>query len=310
MPPSIVTSQNGNPLLRTTAASQPSSQKLAARGNANATLDRKQPSNSLLGESSSAIQNRRREDETINNSDEAPAASQAAATTPTDAAANPLLNSTALMSPYGGGGMYGGGMYGSMYGGGGMMMPPMLGGPLSGLNQFLFGVQTVLFSLGQAVQIVGMNTQAFQQLLESATTMLDHALATYRDMRALEQQSREGESEEDMKRRRRLKALRWAMIVGVTYMGYRFIRRILRARLRRKLLLAAAHGGSYNPAGATNYSGAAYNSHAVVPPSYGSGYAGGGMMSPYNPAGYHGSGGYSYPTPGMGMNPYGGAGYY
>jgi hypothetical protein len=39
-------------------------------------------------------------------------------------------------------------MYGmSPYGG----MPPS--GPLSGLNQFLFGVQNVVFSLGQAVQV-------------------------------------------------------------------------------------------------------------------------------------------------------------
>ena len=48
-----------------------------------------------------------------------------------------------------GGGMYGGGMYGmSPYGGG---IPPP--GPLSGVNQLLFSVQNVVFSLGQAVQV-------------------------------------------------------------------------------------------------------------------------------------------------------------
>lgn len=62
-------------------------------------------------------------------------------------------------------GMYGAasGMYGGMNsmmfggGGGGMMGSPyyggMMGGPLSGLNQMLFSVQSVIFSLGQAVQV-------------------------------------------------------------------------------------------------------------------------------------------------------------
>jgi len=52
------------------------------------------------------------------------------------------------MSPYGGLGMYGGmGMYG-----GGMMMGGGAG-PFSGLNNFLFGFQSVVFSLGQAMQV-------------------------------------------------------------------------------------------------------------------------------------------------------------
>jgi hypothetical protein len=51
-------------------------------------------------------------------------------------------------SMYGmGGSMYGAGMMGSPYYGGGMM------GPMTSLNQFLFSVQSVIFSLGQAVQV-------------------------------------------------------------------------------------------------------------------------------------------------------------
>ena len=56
-------------------------------------------------------------------------------------------------------GMYGGGMNSMMFGGGGGMMGSpyygggMMGGPLSGLNQMLFSVQSVIFSLGQAVQV-------------------------------------------------------------------------------------------------------------------------------------------------------------
>ena len=66
-----------------------------------------------------------------------------------------------------GGGMYGSpygmGVYGSPYGMGGLgyggMGMGMLGyggaagGPLSGLNKFLFGFQNVVFSLGQAMQV-------------------------------------------------------------------------------------------------------------------------------------------------------------
>ena len=52
--------------------------------------------------------------------------------------------------------MYGGGMYRmSPYGGG---IPPP--GLLSGVNQFLFIVQNVVFSLGQAVQVSVVNRKA------------------------------------------------------------------------------------------------------------------------------------------------------
>jgi hypothetical protein len=74
----------------------------------------------------------------------------------TDGATFPITNSSSL---YGGAGLYGGGMYGGGLYGGGMYGIPSFGGgipppgPLSGLNQFLFGVQNVVFSLGQAVQV-------------------------------------------------------------------------------------------------------------------------------------------------------------
>ena len=74
-----------------------------------------------------------------------------------------------------------------------------------------------------------MNTQALHQLLDTATTMFDHALVTFKEMRTLDTSITE--TEEDKKRRRRLKALRWAMIMGFAYGGYRLIRRMIRRRM-------------------------------------------------------------------------------
>jgi hypothetical protein len=214
---------------------------------------------------------------------------------------------------YGGGGMggisgmYGGGGMGGMYGGGGMGMGmsgmgmggmgmggmgmgmPM-GGPLSNLNQFLFGIQNVLSSLGQAVQIVGMNTQAVKQLLEAAAAMFDHAVASYSEMRVMEAAAGEFESEEDKKRRRRLRALRWAMVTAATYAGYKCIKWLFsssRRRHQRPMLEgqpSTAMGGysaPYRP-----YSSDPYAQQPAHNGSYGS--------SPYGGGYSYGSGGYGY----------------
>ena len=82
-----------------------------------------------------------------------------------------------------------------------------------------------------------MNTQAIQQLLDTASTMLDHAMKTYKEMRALEARNNELESEEDKKQRRRLRALRWMMIATVTYAGYRVIKLAFRRRKQREYIL-------------------------------------------------------------------------
>jgi hypothetical protein len=88
-----------------------------------------------------------------------------------------------MMTPYGGmGGMYGmGGMgLGGMYGmgmGGGMGMGMGMGSQwLMSFNQLLFGIQSVVFSLGQAVQIVGMNAQQIRHVYESVKGMVENAL--------------------------------------------------------------------------------------------------------------------------------------
>jgi hypothetical protein len=166
--------------------------------------------------------------------------------------------------------LYGGSPYGIMSSGMGAV-----GGPFNGLNQFLFGVQSMLFSLSQAIQIVGMNTHTFNQIFESATSMFDHAIETFHEMRAIEVASRENETDEMKKRRRRLRTLRWALVTAVTVAGYKIIRRLL-ARPRRPPALL--HGAPYHFSGGQQ-SIASYPTHPYS------------QQQPPNP--YAGAGGYS-----------------
>eukprot|EP00539_Tryblionella_compressa_P004261 CAMPEP_0178746334 /NCGR_PEP_ID=MMETSP0744-20121128/7755_1 /TAXON_ID=913974 /ORGANISM="Nitzschia punctata, Strain CCMP561" /LENGTH=332 /DNA_ID=CAMNT_0020399541 /DNA_START=51 /DNA_END=1049 /DNA_ORIENTATION=- len=204
-----------------------------------------------------------------------------------------------LSSPYGSG-FYGGG------GGGMMMMPPPMYmggsgnmGPLSGLYQVLYGVQNVVFSISQAVQLVGMNQQLLQQAWESLTQMVDHAIATFYEMRALEQHMKNSitreETEEEKQRRRRLKALRYALVFGGSWLAYKLVRMLLlktkRSHGRRRLLET-----TNNPtAGLLNNNNSFYNSTSVGP--YGM------STPPYNNTSYGPLGGYG------GYSPYYGSSY-
>lgn len=164
-------------------------------------------------------------------------------------------SSSMMMNPYGyspssttpmmGGGFMGyGGNYGYGYGfggGGGHY------GPLSSLNQFLFSFQSVIFSVGQAVQIVGMNTQQLHHLYEQIMAMFDQALATIHELQTLQDRENEKLSLEQMKRKRRLKAIRWSIMLGITFAGYNVIRQWFQRRRdyqrRRRLALLPHHYG-------------------------------------------------------------------
>jgi hypothetical protein len=60
-------------------------------------------------------------------------------------------------------------------------------GPLSTINQYLFSFQSFIFAIGQAVQIVGMNTHQLHQLYDQLTTMADQALFYIYEMRTLQE---------------------------------------------------------------------------------------------------------------------------
>ena len=75
-----------------------------------------------------------------------------------------------------------------------------------------------------------MNTQALNQLYHQAIGMVDQALAVMHELKTLETHNNEQLSDEEKKKRRRLKAIRWSIMMGVTYAGYTFVRRWLRKR--------------------------------------------------------------------------------
>ena len=76
-----------------------------------------------------------------------------------------------------------------------------------------------------------MNTQALHQLYEQGMTMLDKILNTLHEINTLENASQKQLSEEDKKRRRRLKALRWSILVGGSYVGYRLVANWMKKRM-------------------------------------------------------------------------------
>lgn len=125
-----------------------------------------------------------------------------------------------------------------------------------------------------------MNTQALHQLLDTATTMLDHALVTFKEMRALDASSLETETKEEQKRRRRVRALRWALIMGFAYGGYRFLRRMVRKQLSpKRLTIQSSPNLQYPPRLDGTNSNGAMQSYAENPYSF---HGGGTPMYPPN----------------------------
>jgi hypothetical protein len=122
---------------------------------------------------------------------------------------------------------------------------PIMGGALSNINQLLFSFQSVIFSLGQAMQILGMNTQALHQLYDQAVSMIDQILGLVNELKSLEGKDETKLTQEEQKRRRRLKALRWGIVLSISYAGYSMVYKWLKRRRdwkKRRLLRASSMG--------------------------------------------------------------------
>ena len=111
-----------------------------------------------------------------------------------------------------------------------------------------------------------MNTQALTQLYHQAIAMIDQALAAMHELKTVEMHHSEMQydqlSDEEKKKRRRLKAIRYSIMIGISYAGYSFVRKWLRRRREYKKYL------QYNNASSSSSGGGGmvnqrqqYNSH-------------------------------------------------
>merc|ERR1711983_56469 len=133
----------------------------------------------------------------------------------------------------------------------GMNGPP----PFSGVTNFLFGFQQLVFSLSQVMQIVGMNTQAVSNMVQLSIHMFDSAYQTFKDLKKVNNDSLllsdNDLTEEEKKRRRRLKVLRWSLFIGVTYTMYKTVYSIIswirrRGKRQPRLTTRYHHSNNYN----------------------------------------------------------------
>lgn len=83
--------------------------------------------------------------------------------------------------------------------------------------------------------------------------LFDNAISTLNEIRALNIASASDEeemSEEEIKRLRRLKALRWSLVMGVSFAGYKLMRRwVLRRRQLRHVIATGVNPGQSVDAG-------------------------------------------------------------
>ena len=207
---------------------------------------------------------------------------QTTSTAPLDTAGLAPYGGISTVSPYG------------FYGGAASMMSPSpfmgmgmntMGLPyLSGLNQIVFNIQNIIFSISQAIHVIGANQQALQHAWESLNQMVDHAVATFHEMRALETIQRESESEEERNKRKKLKALRYAFVFGGSWLAYKLIRNLLFRKRSLKhqqsrTLNGQANPGSFSPSSLgtpnmTNYPNNMYGTANMGYPGYSSYYSG------------------------------------
>ena len=151
----------------------------------------------------------------------------------TPSATNPTIDASGL-APYGGISTIS--PYG-LYGGAASMMPPSpymgmgmntMGLPyLSGFNQMVYNIQSIVFSISNAIQVIGANQEALRHAWESLNQMIENAVVTFHEMRALESIERGSETKEEREKRKRLKVLRYAFVFGGSWLAYKLIRNLL-----------------------------------------------------------------------------------
>ena len=169
-------------------------------------------------------------------------ASTAASLPPFGMYGGPALPPLSGMSPYGMGMGMGMGM-----GGMGGEVPYF-----SSIYQIMYGVQNLIFSVSQIIQVVGTNQQALHHAWESLNQLIDHAIEKFNEMRVLESiHQREHETEEEKRKRKRLKVIRYAIVFGGSWLAYKLIRtNLLFSRKRRIKSTSSMRKQAYSTAAA------------------------------------------------------------
>ena len=170
-------------------------------------------------------------------------------------------------------------------------------GPLSTINQYLFSFQSFIFAIGQAVQIVGMNTHQLHQLYDQLTAMVDQGLHYINEMKTLSIQevATKNLSDEERRRRRRLKAIRWGLLFSASYASFWTILKWYKKRRdfkRKKRLIT--DGGEMLSYGNRNMHSRAPTLQSSPQHSFGSMNM---MSSPPSMYGAHSNYGYGYSQP-------------
>ena len=158
---------------------------------------------------------------------------------------NPMIPSTSVYGNYGG--LNNNNMNHSMMT---MMMPPPLpmvgggGGPFSSITNYLLGIQNVILSIGQVVQIISFNASSLQQLCESILAMFEHAVKSWQEQQQqhllVNETVTTTEEQQRVKRQqqRRLRALRYTITMAMSYIGYTIIRKLFFDQRRRQRYLS------------------------------------------------------------------------
>mmetsp|Transcript_7251 Transcript_7251/g.10920 ORF Transcript_7251/g.10920 Transcript_7251/m.10920 type:complete len:175 (-) Transcript_7251:37-561(-) len=80
-----------------------------------------------------------------------------------------------------------------------------------------------------------MNTHALQQLYQTAKSMLEHTISTLNQSPLLQHSTSAStmtktHTEEEEKRRRRIKALRWSLLLSISYTAYRIVNYLIQKK--------------------------------------------------------------------------------
>jgi hypothetical protein len=155
-----------------------------------------------------------------------------------------LYNSSPLLGGLGtaGAGLFGNSYYNNPLLGMGMMTGT---GPLASMTQAVYGVQQLILAVTQAAQLCTVHATAISQLtawlqgacrdaLRAYRVVHQQAWQSYRQALDTANRDHESNSEQQVQRQRRLRALRWMTVTVVTYVGWTVVRRLVALLFRQR----------------------------------------------------------------------------